>query len=347
MGFSEHGAPPPELPDPLRFNGLEVHLESWERNVLLGDFVGETAVLLAHFAEGIAFRALSESRLSRLEQELPKPQELDRMRAEMVEETAVGMALQQELQRDVDRLVGKGEMGDAKRLTGFRRKIDHALAQLEQRIGVQAREQAQVRSVELLTPRDVGRVERKRVPPPVETGLTLEDLYALEEKFAQDIAETPPEPSANELFEASLREQEEGAPVAVKWDVAERPKASLSRRFQLLLALLAVCAVAYSVLFFTNREEAPPPRLGMAEFQHIPAVLDVKARPPSLFVRVKASKWSALPTEEKTQLVEELGRIAGESGYHGVQIKSSDGANVGQWLRKTGVRLMAASEGAS
>ena len=52
---------------------------------------------------------------------------------------------------------------------GETRKIDQALAQLEQRIGVQAREQAQARSVDLLTPRDVGQLERKRVPPPVET----------------------------------------------------------------------------------------------------------------------------------------------------------------------------------
>ena len=347
MGFSEHGSPPPELPDRLRFNGMEIPLEAWEHNLLLGNFGGETAVLLAHFAEGIAFRAISGSRLNRLEEELPKPQELDRMRAEMTEETAVGMALQQELQRDVDRLVGKGEMGDAKKLTGFRRKIDQALAQLEQRIGVQAREQAQARSVDLLTPRDIGKLERKRVPPPVETGLTLEDLYELERKLEQDIAAEPPEPTADELFEAGLREQEEGAPAAVTWHVAETRTAYPARRFRLLLLLLVVCVVACSVVFFKTREDAPPPRLGMAKFQHIPAVLDVTPRPPSLFVRVKASKWSALPTEEQTQLVEELGRIAGESGYHGVQIKSSDGTNVGQWLRKTGARLMVASEGAS
>ncbi|RKZ06084.1 hypothetical protein DRQ32_11600 [bacterium] len=344
MGFSEHGAPPPELPESLVFNGAQITLESWERNLLLGNFGGETAVLLAHFSEGLAFRALSGSRLSRLEAELPKPRELERTRLAMMEETAVGIALQQELQRDIDRLVAKGEMGDAKKLTGFRRKIDKTLAQLEQRIGVQAHEQALARSVELLTPRDTARVERRRKAPPVETGLTLEDLYALEATLAKQVVEQPPEPSADELIEASLREQTEGVPATVRLDESETSSSEPARRFRSLLILLAVCAVAYTVFLFKTHEAAPPPRLSIGSFEHIDGVLSVKARPPSLFVRVKASSWSKLPAEEKTQVVEEFGRIAGESGYQGVQIKTGDGTNVAQWLRKTGVRIMVARE---
>ena len=44
-------------------------------------------------------------------------------------------ALLSRVQRDIDRLVSKGAMGDAKKLTGFRRKIDQALSRLEERIG--------------------------------------------------------------------------------------------------------------------------------------------------------------------------------------------------------------------
>jgi hypothetical protein len=167
----------------------------------------------------------------------------------------------------------------------------------------------------------------------------VEELLALEEQIDREISERRQEPSAEELFEAGLREQREGHARPARVVSAKRASANSAGRTRILLGVLAASLVVYAGFLVLTREEAPPPKLKLEQFRHLEAVQSVTARPPSLFVKIGQPSWSGLTAEERRQLIDELGRIAGEAGYAGVQVQTVDGATVGQWLRKTGTRL--------
>jgi len=329
MGFTELGGPPPDLPEQLLYDGLAVALEPWERNVLLGRAVGDSEVILAHLAEGIAFRAKCQSSLLRLEHAPPPPERIDAVLEELIEDAASGLALQQEVQRDIDRLVGKGELSAAKRLTGFRRKIDQGLAGLEQHIGAEGNEQAQARSTEMLTPRNWEPAPRKRVLPRIEE-LDLPPLPAAEPA----VSPAAPEPTAEELFAQGLLEQARHEEEA---SVGREPR----RRRGRLIVLLVASLVVYGVFRMSRTPDELPPRLEMDRFAQIDGVLQVRPRPPSLFVKLDTKSWNDLTPIGRLELLDQLGRVAGDEGYFGVHVKTEDGQTVGQWMRKTGAKLTA------
>jgi hypothetical protein len=349
MGFSECGGPPAVLPEQLKFDGHAVPLESWERNVLLGQSSGETEIVLAHLAEGIAFRAKCQSALLRLEHAPPSAGERSSFMTALIEDTAAGLALQKEVQRDIDRLVKKGEMTEAKKLTGFRRKIDHGLASLKQRLGAEAHEQAQARSIEMLTPLGSEPAPRKRVLPSTE----MLDLPALPRPTPADREAPKPEahePTPEELFEKGLIEQEQHehgtlnrqAPVL---DGDGTLEARAQKRVARLITLLAVCLLLYGAFLLARNPVDIPPRLGMEQFDQFDSVLQVRPRPPSLFIKLDAASWRALAPAGKLELIDSLGRLAGNEGYFGVHVKTNDGRPVGQWMRKTGAELLTTTPG--
>ena len=83
-------------------------------------------------------------------------------------------------------------------------------------------------------------------------------------------------------------------------------------------------------------------RLPILTERNIPqstAILELIARPPSLYVEVDVVEWKALSSAERRQLVKEVGEVADASGYTGVQFRDTNGSSVAQWLRSQGVWL--------
>jgi hypothetical protein len=64
-----------------------------------------------------------------------------------------------------------------------------------------------------------------------------------------------------------------------------------------------------------------------------------------LFIKLDAASWRALAPAGKLELIDSLGRLAGNEGYFGVHVKTNDGRPVGQWMRKTGAELLTTTPG--
>jgi hypothetical protein len=105
------------------------------------------------------------------------------------------------------------------------------------------------------------------------------------------------------------------------------------------LTVLCLSALAWAVFILPNLRPEPLPQLGLAEFKELPAIQAVMARPPSLFVTLNDSSWQALTEPEKLYLLKRTGSFAMAAGYSGAQFRNQAGVPVGQWLKKTGVKL--------
>jgi hypothetical protein len=76
------------------------------------------------------------------------------------------------------------------------------------------------------------------------------------------------------------------------------------------------------------------------QLAHLVPVEKVAARPPSLYVTLDTAAWNRLPEQDRRDLIEEVGRLAGSRGYLGVHLRTRDGTTVGEWLSEIGSRLV-------
>ncbi len=257
-------------------------------------------------AEGVAFQARYLTHLARLQDGAPpQPAELKAFRRELIVDVAVGIALQQELQRDVDNLVVLGRFDEAKKLTAFRHKIGQGIARLKEVIGDDGLAEAESRAATMVAP-----AEKIRVRDPL----------ALEEP-----EETP----------TQFRWDREYADV-VHLAAPPRPRS----RIKLLAWALAASVAGWIVVAVATHRAAGPPPLPLAEFAHLAAIQQVDSRPPSLFVTIRDEAWRALDDAGRRSLIDEVGSIAGSRGYRGIQFRTSTGEAVARWLVKGGTRLV-------
>ena len=304
----------PEVAATIAVGGYELELGDWERSVLSKAEPGAnggSAVRTRLLAEGLAFQAKCHRLEERFEKgPMPAPHELDRFLDGLVTDAAVGLALQKELQREIDRMVCSGRLSHAKSLTGFRNKIVHFSSGLKIRIGKDAFGRAEERAECLVTP-----------------------------------------PEKTEVLRPALLEEQAEAPTPYKARTEyapARPVKSVSpHRTKRLFYVLCVVTAIYGAVIIPIFRTHEPPALTLTELGGIRAVQSVEARPPSLYVTMDAHDWNAMSSAERREVLQQMADIADAVDYFGIHVRTSDGAPVGEWLKKTGVRLYATTPSAT
>lgn len=275
--------------------------DAWEQ-AAIRDYSPDTWA--GRVAEGVAFRVRCRRQVSRFDHGSAAPRDADQLHDELILSAAVGLALREDLQRDINRFVKLGSLADAKRLTSFRHSLQKELGAVEERLGPDAFRQAELRAKELVA----GEVE--------------------------PVAKAAPQRLAEELERPTQFRREVAYRPVQHVEIRSRPPRP---RVVPLVGILLAAIVAYFVVVPSTRVDVAP-RLEASRFADVPEVVDIRARPPSLFVRLDASAWRSLGDDARQRLLERLAGEAERAGYQGLHVTTTSGRSVGEWLRKTGVR---------
>jgi hypothetical protein len=307
-----------------------IALDPWERSVL------EEALDTDHangdrwpalLAESVAFQSKYLSETDEMErEEFTSPASLQQQGELWTINAAIGLALMEDIQRVIDATILAGNMGQAKRLTAFRHKVAQIVKTIKGRISAEAYLDAESMHHEMLAHQE----QRDQRTP---GRLPMLDVH-------QDEANQPP-PSA-------LKEPDLGPPKPIKLNrYANRKlgheieiKPDYSKK---MLLLLGVAALAWAILILPRMLEEPLAVLTLPDLPQTGAIQEVNARPPSLYVVVDSDGWRAMPSEQRTQWIEEVGQAASAAGYTGVNVRTGEGASVAQWLKQKGARLLTSS----
>ena len=110
-------------------------------------------------------------------------------------------------------------------------------------------------------------------------------------------------------------------------------------RLKPLLLLLATLITAWFIFILPRYERHVPPVLEQVAFGTVQGVLEITARPPSLYANVDAAEWTRMSRRERSDAIVRLAEVAGGAGYTGVQMRTADGTTVASWLEQTGIQL--------
>jgi len=325
LAYGEERSAP--IPVRLTHNGSTIELEPWEQTILQESLCGpeaaETPPWAPLLAESLAFR-MKCLRRSMESEPIAEPdeaqaetigivQEIENELEQLVTDTAVGLALLEETQRAIDRLVVSGEIASAKKLTAFRHKVCQAVGELKEEIGNDEFERAENKSEGMVAPTEQ-MVSSSSGPVPA--GAWVAGTKRKGALSAEDFRET-----------GATSKRVEG------WEPVSHTK-SLGLIFGAVL-------VVWMIFFMPRLFKAEPHVLQRAELLHIPGVMRVDARPPSVFVTIDAIDWNNMTPEEQIGVVEQIGIVASETGYVGADIRGDDGVVLGRWFKERGAELVA------
>jgi hypothetical protein len=288
----------PDVPPSLALDGADVPLDSWERTVLqkAAALSQEVYPWSDRIAEGLAFLAWSRGRLCDLGSVT---------RDDVVLALAIGIAVLEDLQRDVDGLVLAGRMGLAKQLTAFRHKIVSEVTRFKEATSPEELVEAETLS-------------RTLVPPVTRSRPTL-----VEE-----------EPEGPVQFKRDVRVK---GPVRT----LDRPREKSARgRVQKLAIALAVSGFAWGAFTVLRPGTLVIPEVDSTKLRSIEGVSSVLQRPPSLYVTVDDAHWGAAGADRRRELVQKLADVVSPVGYRGIHVRLVSGPSVAQWLQQSGVRLL-------
>jgi hypothetical protein len=306
--ISSVGTNPESPPEGISNSGLE--LERWEMDAVMKGAHGARSGgngWEALLAEGVALHAKFLSETDRMETEEPlPPEQWEQIRTQLIWTGAIALALMEELQRAVDAMVLSGGMKQAKKLSSFRNKLSRLSGQIEERVGEKAFRQAAALAGELVAP-------------------------------AEPLTPVPPR----------LQEQDEGPPLPARFErhtsagavqhvevVEKRPA-----KAKPLLIAFATVLVLWMVIVAPRLFKSEIPTLTRDEVAFSPAIKSVIARPPSLYLVVDGAAWEGMPTDQREDLVRQVGKTAEDAGYSGVNLRLDAGGTVGQWSATRGVQL--------
>jgi hypothetical protein len=254
-------------------------------------------------AEGVALQTKFFAEFERIEREDAEGEQNDPDQIAFT--AAIGLALMEETQRVVDALVLEGELGQAKRMSGFRNKIGQVVSRIKERTDQETFQRAQALSEEMTTPRQAQKLPRKK----------------LEERD-----EGPPQ-------QIKL----DGARLPMGRIVArEEPR----NRVVPLLVVMGAALLAWSILILPRAWRVSIPPLTLQDLGSSPAIQRVEAKPPSLFLIVDGSAWGRMERESREALVRRIGDSAGAAGYTGAVLRIDQGPIVAQWSSGRGARLI-------
>jgi hypothetical protein len=333
ISWAREEVDPEEVPHFVTIDAHAVELGSWERAALreaLDPQSGVEGRVPCSLVEGVAIQVKHFELIGRFEHgPMPPPAELPEFLESLVAVVAVGIALAQDLQEEMNRLIGRGRLAGAKSLAAFRGKILRGGSDVKERIGTREQEEAERRAESLLT------VHPMSGSPAPALRLRLREEEPDSPNWAtyggrEEAAETPPSRSRESVGT--------GTDSSVK---ASKPLCLLKPLLLVLVALLVV----YGIVMLSRIRSGGPPVLTLEQFSHLEGVKLTTARPPSLYVVLSGQHWQALTAAERRMLLREMGQIAEEAGYTGIHARTSDGEPVGEWMKNNGVRLISLPSG--
>lgn len=259
-------------------------------------------------AEGVALQTKYFAETDELAREgTTSPEGEERFRQRLLHSLAIGLALMEELQREVNAMILGGNVAQAKKLTSFRNKLGQLTAQIKERVDDDGIVLAQALAAEMITP-----VESKNESP--------------SSRLEEEPDEGPAQPIRLETRHRPLGHML----------VREEKKSTLKP----LLIVLAVAAAVWAVLILPRAWAPSIPELSDQDLAFSPAIQQVIARPPSLYLVMDGAKWEGMPQHQREELVRQIGETAGGAGYSGAQLRLDDGTTLAQWSKARGVKLV-------
>jgi hypothetical protein len=286
-------------------------LDRWEATTveqgLRGD-AGEAGGWEYLLAEGVALQAKFLVEAEQWQDDpQAQPELLEQLRAQMEQTAAIGVALQTEIQRVVDAMIVGGDMNRAKRLTNFRNKLGHLVADIAERIGAEAHARALIQAEGLVSPLKMQTASRPRIKEP---------------------EREPPKQAKFDKY----------ANVKLATSIEVRRKRP--NRARPLLVVFAVSLAAWAIFIAPRMFRTEIPELSRAELSFSPAIQQVTARPPSLYLVVDRAEWRGMTTAQRQDLTLQVGQTAEAVGYTGVNIRYDDGTTVASWTVRQGPKLV-------
>lgn len=288
-------------------------LDPWEKNILERGSNGPSGQSFAWSSlvlEGTALRAKCRSELGRLKTDSPDEKQSDPdLHRELTTDAAVGLAIMEEIQRAINTMVLAGQIEQARKLTGFRGRVNQSLCRIKELIGKEALAQAEALSVHMLAPQAEPRT------------LSTARLEEVAEQSPPRPRQRPPQARTSARTERPVR----------------NPVSTLLRNpvFWIITVVVAGSILAGWLV----RQEPPLPELKRADFRSIPEISKVMVQSPHVYLTVDSVRWGALSPDQRRQLVDIVAETARASGYTGAHFLTSDGRLAAQWRAETGTRL--------
>lgn len=293
----------------------ELRADSWTRAKLergdspIDDGGVDGRELVAH---GCAFLVKCHADLNALRTTTePDRAALYTAQAELMLDVAIGKALLRELQPAIDQEVKAGDMAGAKGFTQFGHRLRKGVASAQAVISRAGRSDAE-------------RLADAMTGQPRETDPDAGALDQVARRIGNKHDQATRKRSLREAALAQIR---------------------LPSRTETLVAALACSLLIWAGLVqlpaFLDRE----PRSIVVEDYADTSVLEVVARPPSLYVTLDAATWgSADPATRDALLSKVVSVPLVDDDYRGALIKTSDGRPVAVWTRGGGIRALAIVE---
>ena len=321
--FAERPAGRLERAVEIEIEGVRVVVGPWEQELFrrCAPGAGEEAVdWWRVVTQGVALRVKGLVDLARLEQIKERDARLFALQAELMLDTAIGMALVGETHRFIGSLLQRGELEDARRLTRFH----HGL-----------------RSIVVAVKRSLAESERARAVELVDCLTDAEIVPSRPEAAGDEEEETPPAPRTRAI---------------ARWQrlkIRRRPRDSTSDptpvpllaprlpKTQVLAGALALTLALWQGLTRLPLYLAsPPPPLTRASLDAGEVVESVEARPPSLFVDVDTRSWEAMTDATRRELILQVSTVLKAHGYTGALFETVDGRAVGRWFTGRGPEII-------
>ena len=283
--------------------GLE--LDAWELEQLALSLSGESIFWRDLVPEGVAFRNKCQTDIGWGPgvQQL-SVEELDDFREILIMDATVGFALLEETQRAVNQLIRDGEMGIAKRLSGFRNKIAKSVNDVKNIIGDKGYAEASRNGEQLVAPEKRATWTKRQAP--------------------ERSAPMPPRGTRAVRIEYRDGNSEISGPKHTK------P----------LLMVLGLAVVVWGVFVLPKLQIETVPMLDMNDLAPAAEIRYVDAKPPSLFVELDSRGWRALDETQRLALIDDVGKTASAAGYNGAHFRLENGQTAGRWLKEGGSRLV-------
>lgn len=302
----------------IRLYESELVLDSWEdeqlRLFLARDAEQDKnrALLLV---QGVALLLKSAADVdSMMSAADPSEEQLYTLQADLMLDTAIGMALLREMQKAQDDLVREGAVTEAKRLSAFQHKMRRALADIKKMIGESEHERAEQISDDL-------------TDQPREQTASLDGMML--DRAAAEVAE--------EYERESLRDRAA--------DKARAALAKLPSRTDILMYSFALTlAIWLGAIKLPQLIKMEPAVLTKADFPQAALFLDVTAKPPSVFIEVDGAAWREMDEHRRIALVEMTGEVLESGGYSGALLRTERGRPLAQWMKSGGATLIETTE---
>lgn len=317
-------------PASIPIGTLSLPVESWEWEGLLAwarssREDGWQCLL----AEGLALEARCTADMARAGAGAPTAtaEGLEAACSDLQFDAVLGFKLMEEIQRAVEKMIIQGRMDQAKKLTQFRHRINEGASAIGKFIGEAALREAETLASAAHEVSPTTNARQEDAYDEAISGANLEALLDLEERLRKKA-----EQDEARVMEGSARKM-----------VAVEPEPELESRVSWRLVLVSMLAVLTLVWFFVVAWPAKT-RVALraftaADFATLPAIHDVMARPPSLFVTLDEEQWRALSDDARREMIDKVAQRIEPAGYTGAEFSGTIGGTLAQWLKLGGVRL--------